>query len=220
MPKYRNRKYNNRRRRRRRRKRKSGRMSYNIIPSTLLPDTTYVKLKYFDPALFVGDTFASQIYRGNSAFDPDQSSGTTTQPSGFDQYAQMYSHYEVIGSSIKVQLCNLSAEPARIMLIPTLSETGVLARQAYTNPYGKVKVIGGVNGNSITNLSSYMKTKKIFGRSTNSVNYSAPVGANPSSQWYWHLKVESLTVNDIDLDGNVILTYFVKFWQRKILADA
>ncbi len=222
MPKYSKYRKSRRRRRnrKRKRKRKSGRMNYNIIRNILTADTVYVKLRYHDPAIFTGSTALALTYRGNSAFDPNFSTSTNTQPPGFDQYAVIYSHYEVIGSTFKVQLTNLAPEPVRLMLIPTITDSPPSVIAGYGNPYGKESVLGGVNGNGIRTMSSYMKTKKLYGRTTASVNFAAPVGDNPSKQWYWHLRARALTLNDLDIDGNVSITYFVKFWQRNVVFDS
>ncbi len=195
-------------------------MSYNIVRGLITPDTTYVRLRWYDPVNLLGSTAAGQVYRGNSAFDPDMSGGTSTQPAGFDNYAQIYSHYQVIGSSVKIQFTNLSGTPARLLLIPTIASTNPGINAGYENPYAKIKVCGGVNGNGNATISSYMKTKKLYGRNTSSLNFAAAVGANPANQWFWHLRAASLDLTDLDLDGNVIITYFLKFFQRNILADA
>lgn len=217
MPKY-NKRYRKRKYKKRRHKRRKNRMTVNVVRSPLMADTTYVKLKFFDAIDFSGSSTIDLQYRGNSAFDPAVSI-ITTQPVGFDKYKAMYSHYQVLGSSFAANLINLTTNPARISLIPTFSTTAINVDKAATNPYGKIAVLGSLNGKGQLKISNYMRSKKMFGRSTDSVNYSAPVTANPSNQWFWHFHATDLTLNSLDINGNITIVYYVKFWQRLIITD-
>ncbi len=215
------RRYKRRRTRRRKRgMRKSNRMTYTRIRTILSPDTLYVKLRYFQNINLTGLTSTGLVMRGNSVFDPNASGGTNTQPAGFDQYALLYDHYQVTGSACKVQLQNLGANPCRVYLLPQISESAPSQLNAAQQPYCKTRVLGSVNGNGQVHLSSFMRTKKLIGRNTNSINYAGPVTGNPTNQWFWQFNVQSLTSDDVDIDGQLILTYYVKFWHRKFVADA
>ncbi len=217
----RNLKRRSRRPRRRKRYVRNKRMSYNVIRAIGQPDTVYVKLKFFDSALFTDNPGVSigRRYRGNSVFDPALSS-TNSQPAGFDQWASMYTHYEVLGSSIKCNLVNLSASPARTLLLPHLQSTSPSSADGAEQNYARTYVLSSVNGGGKIIMKNYMRTKKMFGRTTASVNFAAQVTANPAKEWFWQIRLTNLDGSiGIDIDGNIEITYFVKFFERAILPE-
>ncbi len=195
-------------------------MSYNVIRTIATPDTMYVKLKYFNPVILSGGTSAGNIYRGNSVFDPSESGATNTQPGGFDQWALMYQNYQVLASSVKLQLTNLAVEPCRVLLVPTYSIGNPGINDGSQQPYAKLRNIGSINGNSSITIKSFMRTKKIIGRGITDLDYTATVNTNPAEQYYWHIRASSLTLNNLDLDGQVQIIYYVKFFNRQLMVDA
>lgn len=55
-------------------------------------------------------TYGTHSFRANDIFDPDFT-GTGHQPRGFDQWAQFYDNYVVLGSKIRVHCQNAILEP-------------------------------------------------------------------------------------------------------------
>lgn len=72
------------------------------IQGTLIPDRTYVTLKYNEDislGISAGGLMSNYLFRCNSIFDPNQS-GVGHQPLGHDQYANFYKKYMVVASTI------------------------------------------------------------------------------------------------------------------------
>lgn len=208
------------RRRYRRRRPRRNRIQYSISRTIAQPDTFYVKLKYNQlvqksPATFV----YSHQFRGNSVFDPDFTSGGG-QPVGFDQYATLYMNYQVLGSSIKVRLVNESAVSCGMVVYPSITSTLVTYDEGIGNVYSKNIVVGPLTGNNIRGISNFIRTKKLIGRSVDSVNYGASITTNPASPWYWNIEGRNMDgVTNIDATLQVQLVYYVKFWNRATIVD-
>ncbi len=201
--------------RRKKRKRRFGAISYLKLNSpSLLPDQTYVKLKYRERVNLTG-TSGNQVYRMNSLFDPNFTGGGS-QPLGFDQWKTFYGHYQVLGSAIKIVTLNNSAVPAVMALYPSIDSTTLtFIGEAREQPYAKSSNIGSVTGNGKGFLKSYMAIRKLEGRNTDSVNFTASISTNPSSSRFWHIKmisVDNLTATDLWLD--IEITFYTKLFSR------
>jgi len=207
-------------------KRKYGRNFKNRVSrrfgSTVAqPDTYLVKLVYNEtiitaPASFVGQQHMS----GNSAFDPN-STGVGGQPVGFDQYAGLYDHYEVLASKIQLLVLNNGTMNSQVTILPQHTSTNPGFDDNAGSAYSKQINVGPLTGNSVGKLSSYMSTKKLIGRNTSSLNYAAPVTTNPAARWYWYLNMRtSDAATFLNLTIQYKITYYVKFWRRLTMADA
>lgn len=200
--------------------RRRAKMAYTITRSIGQPDTIFLRLKYNEviqkvPAGITTD----HIFRGNSLFDPNYSGGGG-QPIGFDQYANIYTHYEVLASSISVRLCNNQSANVGCALYPSYSVTQLSYDDAICQSYAKSGIVGALTGQSIKIFKNFMATKKLLGRSTNSVNYAAPVTGDPNNVWYWHLDFRSMDGQTaINLSLEVVIVYYAKFYQRTQLVD-
>lgn len=209
-----------RRYRKRYKRNRKNKMRYTISRTVGQPDAMYVKLVYSQvtqktPA---GPT-TNHVFRGNSAFDPDFT-GIGGQPNSFDQYATLYRDYQVLGSAIKVKMVNNSANALGFVIYPSLSTTAVGYDDGIGNSYSKYKICGQNTAYSIATVSNFIRTKKLIGRNTNSVNYAALISANPASQWYWIIDMRSMDgASVIDATLQAELTYYVKFWNRKTVVD-
>ena len=104
--------------------------------------------------------------------------------------------------------------------MPQIPITVLSQTDAQEQPYCKTRVLGSINGNGSSYMRHSMTTRKLIGRTTASVNYTGFVTANPSNQWYWTLGLQSLTLADLEVDGQMKLVYWVKFWHRKLTTDA
>lgn len=184
----------------------------------LLSDRLQVKLRYHSgwDKLTASGTF-TQIWSGNSIFDPDQT-GIGTQPIGYDQYDTLYDRYEVHGCKITVKLINNSETvPFMATLRPTryTSPVGEPSEQ----PYTKTRVVGiSTGGKPYTTIQAYFNTKKIFGlnkpQSTEGT-YISDFGANPSRQWYWNLYLTTIEGGQLlNMFYDAWITYYVTLQQR------
>jgi len=207
-------------RRYRRKRRRFGRITrFKLKTPSLLPDTCFVKLKYVD---FITMTnvagLGAYTYRMNSLFDPDFT-GTGHQPMGFDQWSNFYSHYQVLASKIRVHVLPPDTNLTGFAIYPSNDITNLASYSvAREQPYAKsswVNVGASILGSMNT---SYMKIKKLEARSTDSVNFSASINANPSNVKYWHMVLQSVSGSDIsDIRLDIRITYYCKFFRRNTL---
>jgi len=130
------------------------------------PKMTY-KLKYND-AIQLNPSTTSLVnyqFRANSLYDPDYTS-TGHQPLYFDQIINIYDHYVVIGSKIKITANrNTSAANAARLCIYLNDDTSITPSSLVTaseQSTGKVTSVGIVDTVPVT-LSLGFSSKKIFG---------------------------------------------------------
>ncbi len=169
------------------------------IQGTLIPDRSYVTLKYNEDiaiAIPVGGAMANYLFRCNSIFDPNQS-GTGHQPLGHDQYANFYKKYMVVGSTItatfksfdNTDLTNQTPSAFTVGICTIQDTAGVITsstefmennRTTYSNicpqqPYAMVtKRFDPLDFFGLDNILDNEK-------------YGADFGANPEQQAYWQL---------------------------------
>ncbi len=219
--KYRKRRSNRRKGRYRgRRMKKRNRMSYRINRSIINPDTQYVKLRLYHTENILGAVVDGFVVNANSLFDP-LSTLSSAQPDGFDQWAAMYSHYEVTGCAIKYEIINHQNAQVRFAIQPTLTNVNPGISAIAGNPYGKTRTVSAQNAHGIMIMKHFMRTKKLFGRTTASINFAAPITANPSKLWFWQIRMNSTNgTTTLDLQIIVTMTFYCKFFERSTLDDA
>ncbi len=220
MP-YRKRRRYKKKRSKRRYGKKRGRMSrissIRIKSPSCLPDTTFVKLKYNGVVVMTNIAgYGSYRFAVNSLFDPDITSAGH-QPMAYDQWANFYDHYEVMGSKIRVEVLAPSSvnSPTGFAMYPSKDSTSLTSFvAAREQPYSKSRWITGSN-NKKTVCSNYITPRKLEGRTTSSVNFTAAVSSNPASLRYWHLVLETLDGSTIATTYcDVLITYYCKFFGR------
>lgn len=216
-----------RRRRRKRRKNKHAKVNTLIARGPrVVPDQMFVKMSYLD--ISAKDTLAlgalsNYIYRGNSAFDPEQAVGGG-QPLGFDQWSAFYNRYQIMGSKIEVEYlpdpATAPAQPVQLILVPTDSTTAITGlAQAMELPYSKSTLVP-IFRTTSTKLSAYMSTKAKFGYGegiTQEDDLSALTTTNPAEQWYWQLVIGSAGNTATNGFGRVKITYYCRFFDRRDL---
>lgn len=204
--------------RRPKRGRRRQRMTWIRQPMIAQPDTLYVKLKWPQFLQFVTGTIQGQIYRGNSVFDPDEGGGSS-QPPGFDEYSLLYSRYQVLASAVTIRFVNNGAMNLEMYLIPTFTTT-IPNFNAIGNTYAKYRNCGAIQGRAMQTLKHFMRSKKMFGRHQADLDYTGSVTGNPANVWFWHFRVRTSDQTAIlNVTVTVTITYYVKFWHRKVLVD-
>lgn len=201
-----------------------------IRQPTGLPDRLYVKLRYREQLSFttLGGAVADNVYRGNSIFDPDLT-GTGGQPLGFDQWAAFYATYTVLGSSCEVtgmMNSGATAYNCRQAIVPNIfsSQFGVTDQERILEqPYCASRVLTmGAAGVGQSTIKMYMSTNKIYGVVRPAVQiedgYGALVTTNPTDTWFWHVCNWVPGGSTQSLIQDVVLTYWVVFEGRNVLA--
>lgn len=206
-----------------------GRISYNKRPGLLEPDSTFVKLRYvqdLQASVFTtGSTNVYDAFIGNSIYRPDETAGSLVNANGLLYYKQAYTNYVVLGSKCRVTACNNSTTAPRMFyLLPTtdvISSTSAL-QIIQSQPYVKRTMLGVASGAGNTKtLSSYMSTRKIFGKpgTTVSADLSGTGATSPAKLWNWFIFFHQ---NSTDTTGpvwyNVEITFYVKFYGRQTLS--
>lgn len=224
MPRYKRKSY---RRKTRKYKRKKRKRNYPITTMrvrgvTGFPDQLFVALKYNTTVNVVNVAgFGTYIFRMNSLFDPDFTGGGE-QPLLFDQYALLYSEYEVKASKIRVQYLSQSQESMKATIYPAnlatpLGDVSAIAEQ----PYAKSKWLNNANSAYFSTINNYMRVMKLEGRNTSSLNFVSVVTNNPSNMKYWSLSIWSPTGADVSVVHlDVTITYYSRFFRRRIVSGS
>lgn len=175
----------------------------------ILPDRIMVHLPYRQSIVMTNNTgTGSYILSINSIYDPNVTTGGH-QVLGYDQWANFYQQYEVLSSSITVTVLppDLPA-PARFTLYPsTTLTTQTDSVTAAEQPYAKTTLVTNSTLMQYTKVNHHMSVRKLEGRQTASINFTAPFGASPTLERYWHMVVFSLnqtTIGNIYFDVEVV----------------
>ena len=171
-----------------------------------------------------GALFSYQ-FRGNSVFDPDLT-GAGAQPAYFDNFANIYTSYVVLSSSIEVEWLNVTTtNPVIVGLYPAYNTAiGSTALDCAAMRYAVSKTCMGAGNAVKARLVQAMSTAQQFGIREEAVVdddlYSAIVTTNPAAAqtWYWTLfaqvEVGSTTLN---LPFRVSLVYDVCFFDPAVV---
>lgn len=209
------------RRRYRRRKSKYSKRRVNVLRLrgvSQIPDIMYCKLKYtgnFSMTNTAGSGF--YVYRMNGLYDPDFT-GSGHQPLGYDQWSAFYSRYLVYGSKVILSPVATVTDPIRVAVFPSESSAPTFSSPSafFEQPYGKMVTFGNTTSSIKRVLVNYMSIKKLEGNPLDSLNYSAPIGADPARTLYWQCRSNSLTSGDISsVKFSITIIYYVKFFRRK-----
>lgn len=198
-------------------------MSYNVVRNpTVVPDTMYAKLDWHNQITWL-PLQSTQYYSWamNGMFDPDVTGGSS-QPIGYDYYAQLYQRYEVLASSISIMAVNTQTNVMSYILFPSFTSVPNYSfNEAASQPYSRLKyqVTAGQVDRPVY-IKHFMRVKKFDGRQTSSVNYTAPtVGANPTNIRYWVLRGQNHNAEDIAVQFIVKIRFYAKFFLRSELMD-
>lgn len=193
------------------------------------PDRMRVRLQYteyIDLSTTSPTPIIDYLFRGNSVYDPNYS-GTGYQPLGFDKYAELYNKYLVRGATCKIVVIPDSSQAVNLAIFATDSATSITTQQDLFNRGNVVSKmvlpIGSVSSPSI--LKMYRSTRKMGGlqKLTNDEDsWIAQVSGNPGNSWFFHIL--SGPANQTSLPSTAVhirveLTYYVEFFQRKVIYD-
>jgi hypothetical protein len=205
-----------------RRKRRSAPTQAVFRSPTALPDKIYLKMRYTDAYVYTCTAGATQtqVMRGNDIFDPDFT-GTGHQPYSRDQWANFYSTYRVLGSSIKA-IAAPSNTSNQVGYWFAVCPHGVSQAQSLgpypllESPYVRYKMSNQYQGVSI--IKHYISTRKILGLAKAAIqqdNYAAAFGSSPVDQWFWQISIRPSDVaTAIVVNVTIMMTYYVELSDR------
>lgn len=191
-------------------------------------DISYCELRYVFNNSRNNPGIGGNVFRGNGAFDPDQS-GIGSQPMGFDQYGALFRRYRVTGSKIRVLAASRDgAETVGMYVVPlTTSAPSSTSIKGYTEQqYCKTAHMGRADGCSKTSLTHQMTSSKIRGVAMSAIRndseYSGPIGGNPNLQWFWAVGFYDLSGQGgtVTVDYQVEITYMIEFFDRDSLTTS
>lgn len=181
-------------------------------------DTT---LKYFDQiTIDAGVGLASNyFYRANSLFDPDFT-GVGHQPTGFDEYSNIYDRYKVLKSKMTIYVSSLTSNATfcQVVGVRTAStSTGFTSLRALTTqPNSNFRVTTGSPNVSL--LKCYWNINSIANMSDDD-GYTADVGSNPTSTEFFNIYVHGIdtTIDPAAVKIQVMIEYTCRFYDPKSL---
>ena len=191
-----------------------------------IPDRIRTKLRYqmsSSATTTLGALFSYQ-FRGNSVFDPDLTGGGS-QPTYFDNFANIYNSYVVLSSHIEVEFMNVtSTSPVLVGMYPAYNTAvGTTALDCAAMRYAVSKSILGAGNAVKVVLMDNMSTAQQFGIREEAVVdddlYSAVVTTNPAAAqtWYWTLFAQTeVGTTTLNVPFRVSLVYDVCFFDPNV----
>lgn len=216
------------RRRKRTKRRSRRRLSLRAFP---VPDSTVCKLRYVQWGQFntaaTGADFT--VFRANSIFDP-WFTGAGHQPMGFDEWAEFYDTYMVLGARITVTYQSKDATATGFSYVGvTLSDRpssiAATLEEAMERNNVKFRLLTGISSKGAVTVSKTFSAKRFFGvkdMSDNRGTLGAKVDTNPEEDAYFILtNYSSVDGTDPTSIGFVAtIDYIVKFTERKFVPQS
>ena len=158
----------------------------------IMPETLKMKFTYSETVTLTCTLGAQNFYavRGNSPFDPNQSS-TGAQPPGFDQMAPFYQHYSVYFSAIEVDFITAAVNPTYLSLTPMVSatQTNVSYDTSFSIPKSRRAIMPNIQNGGKFKMRNSCATKTANGNSVDDKDNHGTFTSNPGQQWYWVITV-------------------------------
>jgi hypothetical protein len=199
--------------------------------SPIIADRVRCKLVYYERLVANATSGSLWQYQfvGNSCYDPNYT-GTGGQPDGFDQYALFYGRYRVLASKFSLMPANVGTGVANQAAVVYLearpsSTTASAITNVFSNPYHTFQIVNFSSNMGQRPLTRYMTEARIFGDNKSRVHtddvLTAATSASPVLQWFWNIGLQS--VDQATTVTGVMyckVTYYVEFYERRLLADA
>lgn len=223
------RRFNRRRRWRRRSRnpRRMGRRNRRNFRKPLIVDNAnvvYMRWERSTRSTVTSNIVASSEFVANNINNIIGGSTNIQRPTGYDQWRQFYSLFEVISTTCSVKVTNFGNQPVNLALVPTVEPGTEFATfsQAAEQRFCKRIMVGPATGISNKQMTIKMNTRRIFGaRPTETSPFVSPFGNNgPVKQWNYVLTAQNaseLGVDGFDIIVKVVLTFAVRLHGRKVL---
>lgn len=209
-----------------RKKRRNNREDSSVVfvrGPRFMPDRLFNKMVY-SKEINTGSVLSHhEIFRGNGPYDPEYATGGG-QPAGYDQMALLYRRYLVHASKVKLKLVNMSSTTgaAHVCLYPSTDKDSITGGLTTTvqYPYAKSIILApNGSGSSIGELTNYITTKKIRGEKVIDTDYGGTVTNWPTREWFWHLYVQGIGGNNVNIDGIIEIEYMIEWTKREVPED-
>lgn len=169
----------------------------------------YTDTVVLDPITVAG-TVSHHLFRANGIHKPDFT-GIGHQPNGHDQWADIYTHYQVIESTATVQPVTIDDRIYGINLLSSTTEpdwSGNLEMKGSRFTHSYTDGVGHVVTNSYKD--------RTFG---NKFQVSALFGASPVDPFFYDVFMQGRSADSTTggFTAHVTITYKVKMWEPKLL---
>lgn len=211
--------------RRRRRRRQNNRQWVSSVTSLSRPSPLPLTFKafhrycemYIDLNPGTGGTPAFYHFSLNSLYDPN-STGVGHQPLGFDEFANMYDHYTVIGSRIKVMPVNLdSTNSQNIALRMVDKTTGTPDMTNIIEQGAGVWTTLGQDGVQTETRPLCLKCNpsKFFGKNVlGDDRYQGGITSSPADQVFAQIAVQPVSATDTSQVRCTVEIEYVAIWSE------
>lgn len=162
----------------------------------------------------------SQLYRGNSLFDPDFTGLLGKQPNYYDQISAMYNHYMVWGSKITVTITNVETSGNTcnmVVVLPTRGSTpSSTVNLSSEQPRARRRIMKDSSDRVVTIVNS-ARTKSILLAGPGGWNSRLvpQTNSNPLDVWFWIVQANSLNATDeCVVECMINIKYYCTFYER------
>lgn len=211
----------------RKRRNQNSAVSRNLIG---FPKNQYVHMRYCETLSLDGSSVISpKIYRANSIYDPDYSTGGH-QPMGYETWLKLYNQYIVVKSRCKMTVCQVATatgEPFYASLgLQNAVDTRTMIERLETGDT-TMKLMQGATayGNKGTTLIRWFDQKKFFNLTDIKDNWDeagANINDNPINTALFNLAIGAAdgTTETGTYKICVQIDYWVLFGEPQILAQS
>lgn len=177
--------------------------------------------KYADTVAITVTTGGGLGYRYrfscNGMYDPDKT-GTGHQPLFFDQMADLYNHYTVVGSKIEVRFISANSTTVPIDVVISKDDDQTTALTTITEAREQSGAVSGIvppGNDTVVSLSNTWSAKKTFGGDPLSrKEVSGDATANPTETTEFNLWAgTAATGGPYTVYAQVMLTY-IAYWDE------
>lgn len=188
----------------------------------IAPDELDVRLMFrkTDKLINGSGGVVAKAFHSNSAYDVDPSIGST-ETMGFDEYAQLYDYYRVIGFSYEVTVINPMDYPILFSLLntgtdPTLSGSNFALYS--TNPHCKSKLVSTIGSVNNHTFRGSHKVSQIVGTSTveTADSWRSLTSTSPTDLTWITVAGDAIGASDITFVYDFKLIMNVRFYGRKV----
>jgi len=187
--------------------------AFRPFPDKQIATLKYVDFVQVDPSATANTNY---VYSANNIYDPNVT-GTGHQPSGHDLYEQIYNHYRVLRSTIRIRVIpNENSIAGAAFVGICTNDDGTAPTSPATmmeQPGAKTRA---VTYNQICTMSHSFNVHKKFPYNFQAT--TASFGASPSEQHYYVIYVgpiNTAALNPGNFSIAVQISYTVLMWERK-----
>ncbi len=199
----------------------------SYLPATFLTQHVY---RQFFQADSTSVAISYNQYAINDMFQVVIGETGNQQPMGYDEMRNIYNRSNVNAAKIKLSFHSQETTgPYMLCLVPLATDEvfnttpdAVSLDSIMQQPNALTQVLGETTSNTSDKIfEQYVSMKKLIGRNVFDTSYGAVSGASTSKPARWNLVVANMEgTNSLHYNLLVEITFYVKWWERKVLVDS